>query len=67
MLKGACVCGFLLVLCAGNVLLLVVLAARLSLPVHTYMLLIILGLELCVTLPCLICYTGKLITIKTMV
>ncbi|XP_045904390.1 transmembrane protein 192 isoform X2 [Micropterus dolomieu] len=43
----------------GNVLLLVVLAARLSLTVHTYMLLIILGLELLVALPCLLYYTVK--------
>ncbi|XP_070780986.1 transmembrane protein 192 [Enoplosus armatus] len=44
---------------AGNVLLLVVLAAQLSLTVHTYMLLIILGLELLVALPCLLYYTVK--------
>ncbi|XP_068607608.1 transmembrane protein 192 [Brachionichthys hirsutus] len=43
----------------GNVLLLVVLAARLSPTVRTYMLLGIIGLELLAGLPCLICYTVK--------
>ncbi|XP_044045561.1 transmembrane protein 192 [Siniperca chuatsi] len=44
---------------AGNVLLLVVLAAQLSQTVHIYMLLIILGLELLVSVPCLLHYTVK--------
>ncbi|GLD74861.1 transmembrane protein 192 isoform X1 [Lates japonicus] len=43
---------------AGNVLLLVVLAAELSPTVHTYLLLSILGLELLVAVPCLLYYTG---------
>lgn len=61
--KGiTCVCVSVC-LCAGNVLLLVVLAAQLSLTVHTYMLLSILGLELLVALPCLLYYTGKLISV----
>ncbi|XP_059198553.1 transmembrane protein 192 [Centropristis striata] len=42
---------------AGNVLLLVVLAARLSQAVQTYMLLSILAVELLVALPCLLYYT----------
>uniref|UniRef100_H3DMT8 Transmembrane protein 192 n=1 Tax=Tetraodon nigroviridis TaxID=99883 RepID=H3DMT8_TETNG len=45
----------------GNVLLLLVTAAPLSPIVHTYMLLIILGLELLVALPSLIYYTIKVI------
>lgn len=49
------------VLSAGNVLLLVVLAAPLESVVHTCMLLSILGLELLVALPCLIYYTVKVI------
>lgn len=60
-LKDQCV--FFPCLYAGNVLLLVVLAAQLSVKVHTYMLLSILGLELLVALPCLIYYTGKLISV----
>ncbi|XP_041789836.1 transmembrane protein 192 isoform X1 [Chelmon rostratus] len=44
---------------AGNVLLLVVLAAQLSPTVHIYMLLTILGIELLVALPCLLYYTVK--------
>ncbi|XP_061882166.1 transmembrane protein 192 isoform X2 [Entelurus aequoreus] len=44
---------------AGNVMLLVVLAARLPHPVHIYMLISVLVLELLVALPCLITYTGK--------
>ncbi|TMS23012.1 transmembrane protein 192 isoform X1 [Larimichthys crocea] len=44
---------------AGNVLLLVLLAAQLPLKWHTYMLLSILGLELLVALPCLLYYTVK--------
>ncbi|XP_056136876.1 transmembrane protein 192 [Lampris incognitus] len=43
----------------GNVLILVVLAAGLSGPVRIYMLLTVLGLELLVTLPCLLIYTVK--------
>lgn len=43
----------------GNVLLLVVLAASLSPEVQTYMLLSILGLELLVSVPCLLHYTVK--------
>lgn len=43
---------------SGNVLLLLVFAARLSPSVHTYMLLSIVGLELLVALPCLLSYTG---------
>ncbi|KAK9540575.1 hypothetical protein VZT92_003017 [Zoarces viviparus] len=42
---------------AGNVLLLIVLAMRLSQTVQTYVLLSVLGLELLVALPCLLCYT----------
>ncbi|XP_054636065.1 transmembrane protein 192 isoform X2 [Dunckerocampus dactyliophorus] len=42
---------------AGNVMLLVVMAARLSPTVHAYMLLSILALELLVALPCLLYYT----------
>ncbi|XP_054636064.1 transmembrane protein 192 isoform X1 [Dunckerocampus dactyliophorus] len=45
---------------AGNVMLLVVMAARLSPTVHAYMLLSILALELLVALPCLLYYTGQL-------
>uniref|UniRef100_UPI0037E99717 transmembrane protein 192 n=1 Tax=Semicossyphus pulcher TaxID=241346 RepID=UPI0037E99717 len=44
---------------AGNVLVLVVLAAQLSPEVSTYMLLSVLGLELLVAVPCLIYYTVK--------
>ncbi|XP_071361171.1 transmembrane protein 192 isoform X2 [Trachinotus anak] len=44
---------------AGNVLVLVVLAARLSSAVQTYMLLSILGLELLVAVPCLFYYAVK--------
>nr|XP_046271062.1 transmembrane protein 192 isoform X2 [Scatophagus argus] len=44
---------------AGNVLLLVVLAARLPANVHIYLLLSVLGLELLVALPCLLYYTVK--------
>ncbi|XP_018546421.1 transmembrane protein 192 isoform X1 [Lates calcarifer] len=44
---------------AGNALLLVVLAAKLSPTVHTYLLLSILGLELLVAVPCLLYYTVK--------
>ncbi|XP_040000977.1 transmembrane protein 192 isoform X3 [Xiphias gladius] len=44
---------------AGNVLLLVVLAAKLSLTVQTYILLSILGLELLVAVPCLLYYIVK--------
>ncbi|XP_071374090.1 transmembrane protein 192 [Centroberyx affinis] len=43
----------------GNVLLLAVLAARLSEPVFVYMMLSVLGLELLVGLPCLLFYTVK--------
>ncbi|XP_029368346.1 transmembrane protein 192 isoform X2 [Echeneis naucrates] len=43
----------------GNVLLLVVLAARLSTQVQSYMVLCILGLELLVGVPCLLYYTVK--------
>ncbi|KAF3852473.1 hypothetical protein F7725_005828 [Dissostichus mawsoni] len=43
---------------AGNVLLLVVLAVRLSQTVQTYMLLSVLGLELLIAVPCLLYYTG---------
>ncbi|XP_003972519.1 transmembrane protein 192 [Takifugu rubripes] len=46
---------------AGNVLLLLVIAARMSPTVHTSMLLSILGLELLVSLPCLFYYTVKVI------
>nr|XP_057928277.1 transmembrane protein 192 isoform X2 [Doryrhamphus excisus] len=42
---------------AGNVMLLVVMAARLSPTVHTYLLLGILALELLVALPCLLYYS----------
>ncbi|XP_054460593.1 transmembrane protein 192 isoform X2 [Anoplopoma fimbria] len=42
---------------AGNVMLLVVLAVRLSPNVQTYMLLSVLGLELLVAMPCLVYYT----------
>ncbi|KAK5865703.1 hypothetical protein PBY51_019951 [Eleginops maclovinus] len=42
---------------AGNVLLLVVLAVRLSQTVQTYMLLSVLGLELLIAVPCLLYYT----------
>lgn len=48
---------------SGNALLLVVLAAKLSPTVHTYLLLSILGLELLVAVPCLLYYTGKLILV----
>ncbi|XP_077426357.1 transmembrane protein 192 isoform X1 [Vanacampus margaritifer] len=44
---------------AGNVLLLVIMAARLSVDLHTYLLISILTLELLVALPCLIYYTVK--------
>ncbi|XP_040893229.1 transmembrane protein 192 isoform X2 [Toxotes jaculatrix] len=44
---------------AGNVLFLVVMAAGISGDVHTYMLLSILGLELLVSVPCLLYYTVK--------
>ncbi|XP_060912900.1 transmembrane protein 192 [Labrus mixtus] len=44
---------------AGNVLLLVVLAARLPTQVQIYMLLIVLGLEMLVSVPCLLYYTVK--------
>ncbi|KAI3353307.1 hypothetical protein L3Q82_019849, partial [Scortum barcoo] len=44
---------------AGNVLLLFVLAARFSLNLYTYVLLSILGLELLVSLTCLLYYTVK--------
>lgn len=47
----------LAVFSTGNVLLLVVLAARMSPAVQTYMLLSVLGLELLVSLPCVIYYT----------
>lgn len=50
---------------AGNVLLLVVLAAQLKPLVRTCLLLIILGLELLVALPCLIYYTVKVIQFNT--
>lgn len=60
--KGGRVC-FSVCLCAGNVLLLVVLAAKLSHTLHTYMLLSILVLELLVTLPCLFYYTGMVIPV----
>ncbi|XP_061685907.1 transmembrane protein 192 [Syngnathoides biaculeatus] len=43
----------------GNVTLLVVMAAPLSPTVHTYMVISVLALELLVALPCLICYTVK--------
>ncbi|XP_061535875.1 transmembrane protein 192 isoform X1 [Phycodurus eques] len=43
----------------GNVTLLVVMAARLSATLHTYILISVLALELLVALPCLICYTVK--------
>uniref|UniRef100_A0A3Q3VZ18 Transmembrane protein 192 n=1 Tax=Mola mola TaxID=94237 RepID=A0A3Q3VZ18_MOLML len=46
---------------AGNALLVVVLAARLSTTVRTYMVLSILGLELLFSLPCLFYYTVKVI------
>ncbi|XP_035493047.1 transmembrane protein 192 isoform X1 [Scophthalmus maximus] len=46
---------------AGNVSVLVVLAARLSSPVQTYLLLSILGLELLVAVPCLFYYTVKVV------
>ncbi|XP_058495841.1 transmembrane protein 192 [Solea solea] len=49
----------LAVLSAGNVMLLVVVAADLSTSVHTYMLLCILWLELLVVMPCLLCYTVR--------
>ncbi|XP_068445289.1 transmembrane protein 192 isoform X2 [Clinocottus analis] len=42
---------------AGNVLLLVILAVRLSSAVQTYLLLSVLGFELLVALPCLLYYT----------
>lgn len=58
-----CVC-ISVCMCAGNVLLLVVLAAQLSPTVHIYMLLTILGIELLVALPCLLYYTGKLISVR---
>lgn len=44
---------------AGNVLLLFLLAAQFSPTVYTYMMLGVLGLELLVTVPCLIYYTVK--------
>lgn len=44
---------------AGNVLLLIVLAAQLAHPLQIYMLLSIIGLELLVALPCLLYYTVK--------
>ncbi|XP_062243755.1 transmembrane protein 192 isoform X2 [Platichthys flesus] len=44
---------------AGNVSVLVVLAARLTLPVHTYILISILVLELLVAMPCLFYYSVK--------
>ncbi|KAM7394446.1 hypothetical protein PAMP_021250 [Pampus punctatissimus] len=43
----------------GNMLLLVILAAGLSLNVQTYMLLSVLGLELLVSVPCLIYYSVR--------
>lgn len=56
-------CVFSVCLCAGNVLLLVVLAAPLLPTVRTYMLLSILGLELLVALPCQFYYTGIVISV----
>ncbi|KAI4833066.1 hypothetical protein KUCAC02_015994 [Chaenocephalus aceratus] len=47
---------------AGNVLLLVVLAVRLSQTVQTYMLLSVLGLELLIAVPCLLYYTANVVT-----
>ncbi|KAM4584253.1 transmembrane protein 192 isoform 2-T2 [Odontesthes bonariensis] len=44
---------------AGNVLILVLLATKLSQTVRTYALLIVLGLELLVAVPCLLYYTVK--------
>lgn len=44
---------------AGNALLLLLLGAGLSQKVHTYLLISILGVELLVTLPCLVYYTVK--------
>lgn len=58
-LKEAYICVSVC-LCAGNALLVVVLAARLSTILHTYMVLIILGLELLFSLPCLFYYTGMI-------
>lgn len=46
-------------LLAGNVLLLVVLVAGFSQTVRTYLLVIILGVELLVVVSCLLYYTGK--------
>ncbi|XP_022072222.2 transmembrane protein 192 isoform X1 [Acanthochromis polyacanthus] len=46
---------------AGNVLLLILLAARLSQNIRTYLMLVVLGLELLVTVPCLIYYQVKVV------
>ncbi|KAM6972386.1 transmembrane protein 192 [Aplochiton taeniatus] len=46
---------------SGNVALLVVLASKLSEPVHLYVLLGVLGLELLVALPLLVVYTVKVV------
>ncbi|KAM9819375.1 transmembrane protein 192 isoform X1 [Syngnathus typhle] len=50
---------------AGNVMLLVVMAARLPVDVHAYVLIGVLALELLVALPCLIYYTVKVTMFNT--
>lgn len=54
-------------LCAGCVLLLVVIAAPLPAALHTYLLFSILGLELLVTFPSLLYYTGIVVLVTFLV
>lgn len=54
-------------LCAGCVLLLALIAAPVPAPLHTYLLLSILGLELLVAFPCLLYYTGIVISVTFLV